>query len=249
MPEVEICIASDDLSSLPFQLSAARNGGAKRVELCSNMQLDGLTPSVESIALAREYLSSEVALLVMIRPKNESFYFDHVELQNMQQSISNAAQYGAAGVVIGALDKSQTCFDLEAMQVLVGKAKEHDLSITCHRAFDLLANPIEGLKQLKCMGVHRVLTAGADWGSNSQAEQQINQFALYLEQAADEIEIVIAGKVNARSANIIKQKLSSILQGNDRAFSFHAHSGVMTAGQVAQDKVKQLVGAANGHSS
>ena len=46
MPEVEICIASDDLATLALQLSAAREGGAKRVELCSNMQLDGLTPSV-----------------------------------------------------------------------------------------------------------------------------------------------------------------------------------------------------------
>ena len=106
----------------------------------------------ESIKLAHHVLGSEVALLVMIRPKNENFCFEQTELENMQQSIANAAQYGATGVVIGALDTTQTCFDLDAMQVLVDKAKEHHLSITCHRAFDLLANPIEGLKQLKCMG-------------------------------------------------------------------------------------------------
>ena len=249
MPEVEICIASDDLSTLPLQLAAAIEGGAKRVELCSNMQLDGLTPSVASMQLAQKFLGNEVALLVMIRPKNENFCFNHTEIQNMQESITHAAQNGATGVVIGALDKTQSCFDLEAMQVLVEKAKEHHLSITCHRAFDLLSNPIKGLKQLRGLGVHRVLTAGVNWGIISQAEQHIDQFALYLEQAAGEIEVVIAGKVNAHSANKIKQQLSSTLPGNDQAFSFHAHSGVMTAGQVDQDKVKQLVHAANSRSS
>jgi hypothetical protein len=45
---------------------AAQEGGAGRVELCTALELGGLTPSYAQIALAREKLT--IPLYVLIRP-------------------------------------------------------------------------------------------------------------------------------------------------------------------------------------
>ena len=61
MRTLEIC-AGD----LPSALAAAQ-GGAQRIELCSALQLDGLTPSTETIETARRI--EGLKLHVLIRAK------------------------------------------------------------------------------------------------------------------------------------------------------------------------------------
>ena len=64
--KLEVCI--DSISGL----EACINGKADRIELCSSLELGGLTPSDELMELASEI---NIPCRVMIRPKKGNFEY------------------------------------------------------------------------------------------------------------------------------------------------------------------------------
>jgi copper homeostasis protein len=66
-------IAANSLASA----LAAQEGGADRVELCSALELGGLTPSHAAIALARERV--HIPIYVLIRPRAGDFLYNDLE--------------------------------------------------------------------------------------------------------------------------------------------------------------------------
>ena len=75
---------------------AAQAGGAARVELCSALELGGLTPSHAAIALAQERLG--IPVHVLIRPRAGDFVFDDLECEEMQRDIEVCKSLGCAGL-------------------------------------------------------------------------------------------------------------------------------------------------------
>jgi copper homeostasis protein len=98
MPQVivEICVDAVD-SAL-----AAQQGGAQRVELCSNLLEGGVTPSAGLITIVREKIS--IALQVMVRPRGGDFCYSDDEFQTMKQDILTAKSQGVDGIVLGLLN-------------------------------------------------------------------------------------------------------------------------------------------------
>lgn len=135
----------------------ARQGGAQRVELCSDPGAGGTTPSAgfikQSVALG------DVDVMVMIRPRGGDFLYTREELAVMHEDIKLAAKLGAKGVVFGVLDQ-EGFFDNLAMSSLIQLAKSLHLEVTCHRAFDVARDPEEALLALIDLGVDRLLTSG-----------------------------------------------------------------------------------------
>ncbi len=68
---LEICA-----QSLQSALNAQK-GGATRIELCSALELGGLTPSSSTILLAKRYVS--IPLFVLIRPRAGDFIYSRIE--------------------------------------------------------------------------------------------------------------------------------------------------------------------------
>ncbi len=146
---LEICVDS------PASAAAAQQGGADRVELCSALDLGGLTPSQGLLrAVVRE---SAIPVNVLVRPRQGDFYYDAAELAVICEDIRTAAGEGAAGIVCGALDMDGN-IDMRAMEAMMRAAG--GLPVTFHRAFDVCAQPFEVLEQLRAMGVATVLTSG-----------------------------------------------------------------------------------------
>ncbi|GAC20357.1 copper homeostasis protein CutC [Paraglaciecola arctica] len=245
MVNIEICISSDNLPMLERQVLAAINGGAKRVELCGNMQEDGLTPSYSAIELASSVLTDAQALMVMIRPRKGGFYYSLQEIQQMRSSIIAAAKFGAKGVVFGLLDATETELAITDMQSLVELATENGLEVTCHRAFDVLSDPLAGLAQLKALGVTRVLTAAGKWGQPSLATDNAEVFSNYLRAAQGELEIICCGGITPQNAALIVAQQKPIKNESSNCLSLHAYSGVLTDGLVSESKVALLCSAAN----
>ena len=146
---LEVC--AGDLTSA----QAAAQGGAQRIELCSALQLDGLTPSAETIEGARRI--EGLKLHVLIRPREGDFAYDEAETDSMLRDIRLAHQLGADGVVIGALT-SDGDIDIPLCRRLIDAAQ--DMQVTFHRAFDECADVERGLEDVIALGCERLLTSG-----------------------------------------------------------------------------------------
>ena len=135
---------------------AAQEGGAGRVELCTALELGGLTPSHAQIALARERL--RIPLVVLIRPRAGDFLYSDLECETMQRDIETCVALGCDGVVLGVLDADGRV-DMPRCRALIAAAGK--LGVTFHRAFDLTHDPLASLDTLVALGCERVLTSGA----------------------------------------------------------------------------------------
>jgi len=134
---------------------AAQRAGAQRIELCCAIDGGGLTPSPGLLREARKQLS--IAINVLIRPREGNFCYDEQELSIMLDDIRFCREAGADGVVIGALDAGGR-LDVPAMQAMLDAAEGMD--VTCHRAIDYAADPLETLETLIALGVRRILSSG-----------------------------------------------------------------------------------------
>jgi copper homeostasis protein len=156
---IEVCVNS------AVSAVEAQKGGADRVELCENMHDGGTTPSAGSILLARKKL--HIALFIMIRPRGGDFLYSDFEFGIMKKDILTAKELGADGVVFGILRPDGT-IDKERMGELVELARP--MGISCHRAFDMSANPFRAMEDLISLGIDRILTSGQKQDAAQGAE-------------------------------------------------------------------------------
>jgi copper homeostasis protein len=91
MTQLEICINADDLQQLEANVAAAWQGGASRIELCADMQQQGMTPGLVAMQKARRAFADRPGLLVMVRYRSDDQLQTKAELVAMQQAISQAA--------------------------------------------------------------------------------------------------------------------------------------------------------------
>jgi copper homeostasis protein len=151
--EFEVCIESLEGALL------ADKFGADRVELCSALHEGGLTPSY---GMAQQVVQqSKQAVYAMIRPEAGGFIYEANMLQVMKQDIVAMAKAGVKGVVFGVLKAGNT-IDVEANKILIAQAKEYQLELIFHRAFDFTEKPFESLELLIEMGFDRLLTSGLE---------------------------------------------------------------------------------------
>lgn len=240
LPEIEICINCENIESVKYSVSAAFQGGADRVELCSAMHLDGLTPGNKLIIAARKAFQDRPGLLAMIRPRGGDFFYDPDTLKQMQKQVDMAAECGADGVVFGALNRSDRTVDTEAVCRLVDKAKAHNLKTTFHRAFDATPVRSKALEILADLDIDRVLTSGTAWGQQGTALDGVDTIESLLKQADNRIEIVAAGGIGPSNA----AEISKILSKSGNRFSLHAYSSVLEQERTSAIKVEEMVNAA-----
>ncbi len=148
MISLEICI--DTVSGL----TAAKAGGADRVELCSALALGGLTPSPGLINAAAK---SSLPAHAMIRPQAGDFRVDDALLDVMKADIETAGAAGLAGVVIGALTADRH-LDVPRLRDLIAIAGP--MEVTLHRAIDLCEDPVQAVEIAANLGIKRILTSG-----------------------------------------------------------------------------------------
>ena len=146
---LEVCCANME------SVIAAKEGRADRIELCTALEVGGLTPSAGFIREAINVFGGNV--MVLIRPRSGNYIYSAREVTIMERDIREASGLGAAGFVIGALGADGR-IDAECCRRLMAAAP--DKSFTFHRAFDCLGNPAAALGELIELGFDRVLTSG-----------------------------------------------------------------------------------------
>ncbi|MFV0503936.1 MAG: copper homeostasis protein CutC [Lachnospirales bacterium] len=156
---LEVCV--DSYSSI----LTAKKAGANRIELCSALNLGGLTPSYGLMKKAKEV--SNIEIFVMIRPRSGDFLYDEEDFETMLEDIEIAKEMNFHGIVIGFLLKDGT-IDIERLKKVVQIARP--LKVVFHRAFDNAKNPIKDVPKLIDLGICRILTSGQKTNALEGAE-------------------------------------------------------------------------------
>jgi len=169
---------------------AAEEGGAGRIELCTGLEVGGLTPDPALVAACASRLA--IPVFVLVRPAPGSFVLSPEDLDKLLRQVQSVKSSGAAGIVAGAVTTSGT-IDRRALGAIIAAADP--LPITFHRAFDQLTHLGSALDALIELGVSRVLTSG---GAPSAVEgaDRIKQLVI---QSAGRIGILAGGTVRAHN--------------------------------------------------
>lgn len=146
---LEICANSYE-SAINAQIA-----GAHRIEICSELSVGGITPSVGLL----EKISKEISIPVhvLIRPRSGNFCYSNSEFEQMKTDILLCKKLGFQGIVSGVLTKNHE-IDIEKTKQLISLSKP--LKFTFHRAFDVVVNPKKAVQILQDLGVDRILTSG-----------------------------------------------------------------------------------------
>ncbi len=165
----------------------AQNNGAHRIELCSDLAADGLTPSEDLTNACVKNL--KIPVMAMVRPRGGNFVYAEEEIQQMEKEIKFFKRSGVAGVVLGLLTEGGN-IDIENTSRLASLAAP--LDVTFHKAIDYSSDIIKSFQQLNDIeGITRVLTSGGKdtaWNGREVLRQM-------QETPGRKIKIIAAGKV------------------------------------------------------
>ena len=198
---------------------AAQTGGADRIELCSGFLEGGLTPSYAMILSARKYLN--IPFFVMIRPHGGDFLYSDTDFEMMRKDIRTCKEIMADGVVFGMLDE-QGRVDKIRCSALVEMAKP--LTVTFHRAFDMVSDPFKSLEDIISCGFSRILTSGLQQNAIEGAEM----ISALIKIAGNRISIMPGSGINAGNLPLLIHKTNAI--------EFHASCKALKESQMKYRK-------------
>jgi len=186
---MELEVIGFDLASC----SIAETHGANRIELCANPEEGGTTPSYGMIAAARR--NTTIELCPIIRPRGGDFLFTDLEFQAMLADVEQCGLLGCDGVVIGMLSKDGHV-DIERCAELIRRAGS--MTVTFHRAFDRVKDPMRSLEEIIDLGCARILTSGL----RPNVELGKDMLRALVDAAGDRITIMPGSGV--RSTNVLE---------------------------------------------
>ena len=188
MPILEVCTGS-----VQSVINAVK-GGAQRIELCSALSLDGLTPSIGLIKTVRT-LFPELTIHVLIRAHEGDFCYTEEEVKAMETDIKAVLPYADA-IVCGALTTDGD-IDIATTRRLIDACEGKPF--TFHRAFDVCRNPLKALDELAVLNCTRVLTSG----QATTAEAGIPALKEYVKHTEGRMTILPGGGVTPLNAKKI----------------------------------------------
>ena len=175
--------------------------GANRIEYCSKLSEEGLTPEIEDVKYLLKNI--KIPLRIMIRPHSKSFKYSEQDISIMLRDISNFKKIDVDGIVIGCL-KEDDEIDIKKTNLLIDKARP--LKVIFHKAIDMTSDPLKSLKNLiKNSNIDGVLTSGG----SKKAVDGIKVLKKMQDICPINFELIIAGKITSENINKINQKLSA----------------------------------------
>ena len=200
---LEVCVDTIQAAIL------AENAGADRIELCSALDLGGVTPSGPLMSAVRGAI--KVPLIVLVRSRTGDFVYEKLECELMVQEAKQAIECGADGIAIGGLIASRE-LNIPLLHAVVNTLPKCQLVM--HRAFDQVLDPATALEKLIDLGFTRILTSGGP----KMAIDGVQNLRRLSEWAQARIEILPAGGVSqANAEEILGKSCACQLHGSFRA--------------------------------
>lgn len=206
---LEVCVDSVE-SAVNAEL-----GGADRIELCGDLIVGGITPSLALFERIREKIN--LPIHVLLRPRFGDFLYSGEEMEVLIRQAKMFAEAGADNLVIGCLTPDGR-LDLEAMDRILDVAKGTPINL--HRAFDMCRDLDEALEDAKKLGVVSILTSGG-YASALEGIEVLDR----LKKNAGNIDIMAGAGMNAKNIKY--------MMNNSSLTAFH-----MSGKKILQSKMK-----------
>ncbi len=189
---------------------AAQQAGALGLELCSQLQLDGLSPPESLILQVTNAVS--IPVKVMVRNRHDTFVYTDDDMQIMKEYVMQVKALGkVSGFVFGActLDGQLHIDQIREISVLA-----YPIPLTVHKAIDTCLNPVKEAERLNTVdNVKYILSSGGAPTALEGAEVLIN-----MQQIFKGI-IIAAGKITVDNLFHLKSILGLIAYHGKRIVS------------------------------
>ena len=206
----------------------ARKGGANRLEVVRDLELGGLTPSVELVRAIKSEV--DLPLRVMLRESVGYQTNSEAEIEHLCAAAEQFARLGVDGLVIGFLKAQEIDLDL-TRRVL---ARAPDLKATFHHAFEDAGDKWKAVRDIKQLSqVDRILSSGGP----GESQQRSERLAAYAEAAAPELTIIAGGGIDSDAISLLNRTTTIREFHVGRA----ARTGFRVDGEVESDLVGELV--------
>ena len=178
---------------------AAQDRGADRIELCSRLDLDGLTPKrrvIEEILV-----SLSIPVKVMIRPRGGNFVYSENELVAMEEEIDVCRSIGVQEVVFGLLT-AKGSVDLDSSARLAKRASP--MAITFHKAIDATINIMDELQRLHSVPqIFSILTSGGE-NTALDGSKKIREM---IQRFSSRFNIIAAGSITEENFQTVYSRI------------------------------------------
>jgi copper homeostasis protein CutC len=176
---LEVAVTTGDEAQL------AAEAGADRLELCSALEVGGVTPSRAAFFAVREVVA--IPVYVLLRPRSGGFVYSGPEFATIQRDAEWFLDHGANGIVFGVLTTEGSIDRIRCAElVAIAKGKA-----VFHRAFDFLSDRLAALEEIVDLGFERSLTSG---GAPTAIEGRV-EIAKLVQRAAGRIKVLPAGGI------------------------------------------------------
>ncbi len=163
----------------------AFENGADRLELFSDWQSGGCTPSLGTMKKCANF---DIPIYAMIRPRGGHFNYSEEEFEIMKSDVRACKDANISGIVFGILTAAKEIDQIRCKELL----KLWDGPATFHRAFDSVNNPQESLEVILDLGFERILTSG----QKQSAIEGIELIMSLVSQSRNRIRILPGSGIN-----------------------------------------------------
>lgn len=175
--------------------------GAHRLELCTNLHLDGTTPVTSDIRAVQRAV--RIPVKVMIRPRAGDFVFSDVDFARMFASIQMCKSLGIPEIATGILHQDNT-LDMRRLSLLADAA--YPMRVTVHKCIDRTPDILSAIEQLKSIpNVTHVLSSG----QADTAEQGAGMLKKMLGVCGTRLTLIVAGKVTQENLATLMDKIGA----------------------------------------
>ena len=190
----EVCV-----DTLKDAIEAEKNG-ADRIELCSRLDLEGLTPDKTLINNVTKNL--KIPVRVMIRNIHKTFIYKKNDLKMMVEQIEYCKSVGVDGVVFGCIKENYN-LDMSKINFLTEISKP--LKVIIHKAIDETPKPLESLQMiLKNKKINGILTSGG----KKKALSSVKTLKKMLDLITSDFELICAGGITYKNLSELHSKVN-----------------------------------------
>ena len=179
----------------------AYEAGANRIEYCSDLDQDGLTPNIDELLTLSKTIP--IPIRCMLRPHSNSFTYNKNDIEKIRKTINFCKKNKIDGVVFGCLN-SENEIDFTTLKLISKITKP--MKLIFHKAIDITTDFEKSLTDLiDSKMVDGVLTTGGKQKAidNLELLSKISQFS------SKNFEFVACGNITYENYDYIHKIVKS----------------------------------------